>query len=173
MSKRWGASQPGGPGVGCPHAASTTERTTKGGHALSRDSIEGTHGSIGPSSRAGVTFAADLPAHLRGSRGGPLALGRLGAGLVDGLDPDLGWDHQAGCRTHDPALFFGPNRFEPKRERLAREAEAKAVCASCPCLSACREYALSAGELYGVWGGLGEADRRELLTERGSVAAAV
>ncbi len=102
-----------------------------------------------------------------------MALDRLGEGLLDGLEPDLEWDQQAGCRTHDPALFFGPNRFEPKRERLARESEAKSVCASCPCLTACREYALSAGELYGVWGGLGEADRRELLARRGSIATAV
>ncbi len=89
------------------------------------------------------------------------------------MDPDLDWDQHARCRSHDPMLFFGPNRFEPKRERLAREAEAKAVCATCPCLRACREYAVTSGELYGVWGGLGEADRRDLLAGRRSVATAV
>lgn len=83
-----------------------------------------------------------------------------------------GWEAAARCRDHDPALFFGPNRFEPKRERLAREAEAKAVCATCPALQACREYALRNGEIYGVWGGLGEADRRELLERRPVAAAA-
>jgi WhiB family transcriptional regulator, redox-sensing transcriptional regulator len=127
----------------------------------------------GSSAASAVTFAADLPVHPRHREGGTLVLERLGEGLLEGLEPDLGWDHQAGCRSHDPALFFGPNRFEPKRERLAREAEAKAVCATCPCLAACREYALSAGELYGVWGGLGETDRRELLADRGTIATAV
>lgn len=92
---------------------------------------------------------------------------------MQGRDSDLEWDQHAGCRSHDPALFFGPNRFEPKRERLAREAEAKSVCAVCPCMAACRDYALTSGELYGVWGGLGEADRREVLSERGSIATAV
>lgn len=77
-----------------------------------------------------------------------------------------GWERQAACRGSDPTLFFGPNRFEPKRERLARESAAKAVCSACPALAPCRAYALSTGELYGVWGGLGEGDRRELLAER-------
>lgn len=86
-----------------------------------------------------------------------------------------GWDRQARCRAVDPSLFFGPNRFEPKRERLSREAAAKAICATCPCIAACREHALANQELYGVWGGLGEADRRALLTssEGGLAATAV
>lgn len=138
-----------------------------------RETTGGARGELGSPAATSVAFAAELPAPLRAAEGPALALERLGEGLIGGLDPDLGWDHHAGCRTHDPALFFGPNRFEPKRERLAREAEAKAVCATCPCLSACREYALSAGELYGVWGGLGEADRRAVMVERGTIATAV
>lgn len=102
----------------------------------------------------------------------PGPTGSLGLRLAQNLDAEISWDQQARCRTRDPALFFGPNRFEPKRERLAREAEAKAVCATCPCLQACREYALTSGELYGVWGGLGETDRRE-LTAGGGIATAV
>jgi WhiB family transcriptional regulator, redox-sensing transcriptional regulator len=80
--------------------------------------------------------------------------------------PAEGWELEARCREEDPALFFGPNRFEPKQERLAREAAAKEVCGTCPAIQACREHALLAGELYGVWGGLGEADRRTLLAQR-------
>jgi WhiB family redox-sensing transcriptional regulator len=79
--------------------------------------------------------------------------------------PD-GWELEARCRGHDAHLFFGPNRFEPKRERLAREAEAKEICRGCPALEACREYALGQEEIYGVWGGLGEADRRTVLLQR-------
>jgi WhiB family redox-sensing transcriptional regulator len=88
--------------------------------------------------------------------------------LVDAWDR---WDGEARCRTEDPTLFFGPNRFEPKRERLAREAAAKSVCATCPAIAACREHALTTGEMYGVWGGLGEADRRMLIAERGGGVA--
>ena len=82
-----------------------------------------------------------------------------------------GWERTARCRSHDPALFFGPNRFEPKRERLEREAEAKAICATCPALQLCREYALASGEIYGVWGGLGEADRRAIMDRNVTAAA--
>lgn len=91
------------------------------------------------------------------------------------LDAPLGttgedeWFLTAACREHDPRLFFGPNRFEPKRDRLQREATAKAVCATCPALEACREYALTQAELYGVWGGLGEADRRSILARNGAM----
>ena len=79
--------------------------------------------------------------------------------------PD-GWELDARCRGRDATLFFGPNRFEPKRERLAREAEAKEICRSCPALEPCREYALGQEELYGVWGGLGESDRRTVVLQR-------
>lgn len=83
----------------------------------------------------------------------------------DGVgDSEPGWVREARCRTEDPRLFFGPNRFEPKRERLAREEAAKYVCQQCPSIVACRNYALVTGETYGVWGGLGEVERRELLT---------
>ena len=89
------------------------------------------------------------------------------------VDVSEGWNLEARCRDEDAALFFGPNGFEPKRDRLAREAAAKAICRACPAVTVCREYALSQAELYGVWGGLGETDRREVLARRGIVATAV
>ena len=93
--------------------------------------------------------------------------------LPDLIDISAGWEKDALCRGEESALFFGPNQFEPKRDRLAREAVAKVVCASCPAVGPCRDYALANGELYGVWGGLGEGDRRALLAGRRRVAAAV
>jgi len=86
----------------------------------------------------------------------PVALTQAG-GLSD---TGTTWEHRAACRGHDPSLFFGPNRFEPKRERLAREAAAKDVCMHCPVQVPCREHALATGETFGVWGGLGETERR-------------
>ncbi|HEX9767269.1 MAG TPA: WhiB family transcriptional regulator [Nitriliruptorales bacterium] len=77
-----------------------------------------------------------------------------------------GWEDQGACRGADSSLFFGPNRFEPKPERLAREAAAKAICATCPVVKPCQEFALRTVELFGVWGGLAEADRRALLARR-------
>jgi WhiB family transcriptional regulator, redox-sensing transcriptional regulator len=89
------------------------------------------------------------------------------------VDVSEGWELDALCREEDAALFFGPNRFEPKRERVRREAAAKAICAVCPALAACREHALAHEEPYGVWGGLGEADRRALIADREGIATAV
>jgi WhiB family redox-sensing transcriptional regulator len=78
------------------------------------------------------------------------------------------WESEAKCRGSDASLFFGPNRFEPKRERLAREAAAKAICQTCPALERCRTFALTHEEAYGVWGGLGEAERRTWIAQRES-----
>lgn len=86
--------------------------------------------------------------------------------MLFAFDVQEEWELQARCRGQDATLFFGPNRFEPKRERLAREAAAKEVCRSCPALEACREYALGEEEIYGVWGGMGESDRRAALARR-------
>lgn len=74
-----------------------------------------------------------------------------------------GWEQAGACRGVDPSLFFGPNRFEPKRERLAREDAAKAICATCPVVEPCRDAAVRLGESFGVWGGTGEVERRALL----------
>ena len=82
------------------------------------------------------------------------------------------WELDALCRGSDGGLFFGPHGFESKRDRAAREEAAKAICARCPALVACREHALRQGELYGVWGGMGEAERRALLERSGRVAQA-
>ncbi len=82
------------------------------------------------------------------------------------------WELDARCRGSDGGLFFGPHGFESKRDRTAREEAAKAICAHCPALVACREHALRQGELYGVWGGMGEAERRAVLERSGRVARA-
>jgi WhiB family transcriptional regulator, redox-sensing transcriptional regulator len=114
---------------------------------------------------------SDLPGPVDPpSRRGPRGVATGPPTLVDVSE---GWNLEARCRNEDAALFFGPNGFEPKRDRLAREAAAKAICRACPAVRVCREYALTQAELYGVWGGLGETDRREVLARRGIVATAV
>lgn len=87
-------------------------------------------------------------------------------------DTSQSWELEARCRGVDAGLFFGPHGFEPKRQRAAREAAAKEVCCTCPVIDACRRHALEQQELYGVWGGLGEAERRLLLEQGGRVAQA-
>ncbi len=76
------------------------------------------------------------------------------------------WEDLAACKGSDASLFFGPHRFEPKRDRESREAIAKSICAECPVRPECLEHALAAGEHFGIWGGLNERERRTLIQER-------
>lgn len=75
----------------------------------------------------------------------------------------MDWLELAACRGEHGSLFFGPSESEPRRARDVREAAAKAICARCPVVRPCRQEALARGELYGVWGGLGELERRSVL----------
>jgi WhiB family redox-sensing transcriptional regulator len=68
------------------------------------------------------------------------------------------WD--AACATADPDLFHPAERRDPAIP------EAKCVCARCPVKTDCLEYSLTAKEEFGIWGGLDEWERRELLDER-------
>ncbi|WP_346034815.1 WhiB family transcriptional regulator [Dietzia natronolimnaea] len=36
------------------------------------------------------------------------------------------------------------------------------MCATCPVLQTCRQFAMESRQLYGVWGGLTEAERHRL-----------
>lgn len=75
------------------------------------------------------------------------------------------WQLNGACRGADGELFFHPyGEREPSRSR--RERAAQAICATCPVLLECRSYALAAREPYGVWGGLTENDRVEILAGR-------
>ena len=64
------------------------------------------------------------------------------------------WVVFGACRDADPDLFFPISRGDI--------AKALSICASCPVKPECLEYSLEAGERFGVWGGLGEKERRKL-----------
>ena len=73
------------------------------------------------------------------------------------------WQAKAACRGPQAAAFFPPSHFERKEEKEAREARAKSICASCSVRQACLEYALRIREPHGIWGGLNEVERKQLL----------
>jgi len=75
------------------------------------------------------------------------------------------WQMRGACRGMDSAFFFHPEG-ERGPARAHREARAKEVCRRCPVLEQCRRHALSAHEPYGVWGGLSESERDEILRGR-------
>ena len=91
---------------------------------------------------------------------------------LPGPNADL-WDWQlhGACRGEDPSVFFHPEG-ERGSARVRREMAAKAICARCPVLDACAAHALAVREPYGVWGGMSEDDREEILSGRRAAPAA-
>ncbi len=73
------------------------------------------------------------------------------------------WRAEAACIDHDPEFFFPLGTTGP----AADQAEAaKAVCANCPVIAACLNYALTTGQDVGVWGGTTEDERRQIRRKR-------
>jgi WhiB family redox-sensing transcriptional regulator len=73
------------------------------------------------------------------------------------------WQVRAACRGPQAAVFFPPPQFERKEEKLQRERRAKEICASCVVKRDCLDYALRIREPHGIWGGLNEVERKQLL----------
>jgi len=92
--------------------------------------------------------------------------GAAAGGGPSSTDLQICWQYRAACKGPVSNLFFAPNHLERKEERLARESAAKAICRGCPVLAECREYALLLREPHGIWGGLNEYERRQLLARR-------
>lgn len=69
------------------------------------------------------------------------------------------WMRQALCAQTDPEVFFpekgGNNRL------------AMAVCAACPVLDDCREWALTQEDFHGICGGMSYRDRQRERVRRG------
>ncbi len=65
---------------------------------------------------------------------------------------------KGSCSRLPPETMFGRD--------ATSVAAAKAICAECVVLEPCRSYALDKKIEYGVWGGLGEYERRKILKQR-------
>lgn len=76
------------------------------------------------------------------------------------------WQERAACRGPQSAAFFPPSHLERKEEREVRERRAKAICAVCPVRRACLDYAIRIREPHGIWGGLNELERKQVIAQR-------
>ena len=76
----------------------------------------------------------------------------------------MSWELHAACRGSAAGLFVPPIGLESADERRLREHVAKSICARCPVRTECLEYALRVHEPIGIWGGLNEAERRQLTS---------
>jgi WhiB family redox-sensing transcriptional regulator len=74
------------------------------------------------------------------------------------------WQVKAACRGPQAEVFFPPPQFERKDEKFEREARAKQICNDCPVRQPCLDYAVAIREPHGIWGGLNENERRQLLS---------
>ncbi len=87
------------------------------------------------------------------------------AGMLAPAAPESkDWRDRALCAQTDPEIFF-PDKGEST-------AAAKRVCRACDVRAECLQDALDHHERFGVWGGLSERERRQLLCQRGHGAAA-
>ena len=73
---------------------------------------------------------------------------------VEGAPFPGAWSARGACRSMPQRIFF-PTRGED-------HSAARAVCAACPVVASCRDYALALPGLKGIWGGLSEHERDEL-----------
>ncbi len=76
------------------------------------------------------------------------------------------WQARAACKGPQAAVFFPPTHAERKEEKADREVRAKEICSTCVVRSDCLEYAVRIREPHGIWGGLNETERKQLLERR-------
>jgi WhiB family transcriptional regulator, redox-sensing transcriptional regulator len=111
-----------------------------------------------------ISTAEDYPASMWAARAGAwtgpgrVKTNKTGDGVrMTALDNRAGWWARAACASADPELFFPISYSGPA---LRQVAQAKAICARCPIQRECLRYALDAGPIQGVWGGMTEEERR-------------
>jgi len=68
------------------------------------------------------------------------------------------WRDHAACRGIDPEIFYPVSDEEAD--------PAKTICDLCSVRTLCLEYALTARERDGVWGGATERERRRMIRQR-------
>ncbi len=73
-------------------------------------------------------------------------------------DAEHTWMLSGLCRDREPSFFFPSDGVGVERARR--------VCATCPVVSECLEYALTYRIEHGVWGGASERERRRILRSR-------
>lgn len=65
------------------------------------------------------------------------------------------WQENAGCRGIEPEIFF------PVSDEDA--GPARAICGGCPVREECLLFSFQNRERYGVWGGVTEKERIEMV----------
>jgi WhiB family redox-sensing transcriptional regulator len=80
------------------------------------------------------------------------------------IDPQFlppAWTKEARCAEVDTEVFY------PEKGDSSSADAARRICMRCEVRLQCLEYALDNREVYGIWGGTNERDRRPMLRARG------
>ena len=73
-------------------------------------------------------------------------------------DSPTAWMSTGNCRNYPPNTFFPSDGVGVDRARK--------ICAGCPVLDQCLDYALVNRIEHGVWGACSERERRRILKRR-------
>lgn len=68
------------------------------------------------------------------------------------------WKEKKACRPDHTKFFFSLDESEIEI--------AKGICSLCPVITECLEYSFRSHEVYGVWGGKDETERRRIRRSR-------
>lgn len=77
------------------------------------------------------------------------------------------WRSRAACRSMDPAEIDRIFYPEVKLGHNTDVRAARAICDTCPVREECLQYAIAAGEEWGIWAGLTTHQRRTIRMSRG------
>lgn len=113
------------------------------------------------SSRSELRVWAADPAVM--GRQGPSRRGPKEASPPE-ADDGAAWRCDALCRGLGTELFFPVGAVGP--EAVEQAEGAKTVCRACPVREQCLEFSLATNQVFGVWGGLTEEERRPLRRTR-------
>ena len=93
-------------------------------------------------------------------------------GVIPPVSPTLdtyGWMIRGACRGENSELFFLDDNLRGK-DKSRKILAAKQVCFRCPVRQECLEYSIKARVPYGVWGGLDQDQRAEILKKMKEVS---
>jgi WhiB family redox-sensing transcriptional regulator len=66
------------------------------------------------------------------------------------------WHAAGACHGADPEIFFPVSGKGLSRPQIDR---ARGICAGCQVRGECLDYAMTSGEMHGIWGGTTPEDR--------------
>ena len=78
------------------------------------------------------------------------------------MSDNTDWMLDGNCTSTDPEIFFPVN--------MEQQRAATKICFDCPVRILCANYAIDTVQEFGVWGGLTEADRKQLRSRKTSRA---